>query len=52
LLNAELVEGVQAKGFGVNVWTVNTPEDMQRMIDYGVHGVFTDFPARFLKLLG
>jgi glycerophosphoryl diester phosphodiesterase len=50
-LDAALVAGVQARGYGVNVWTVNSPEDMQRMMEYGVFGVFTDFPARFGALL-
>ncbi|MFT7106930.1 MAG: glycerophosphoryl diester phosphodiesterase [Yoonia sp.] len=33
-------------GLIVNVWTVNTPQDIRRMIDLGVDGVITDYPAR------
>jgi glycerophosphoryl diester phosphodiesterase len=31
-------------GIAVNVWTVNQAEDMQRLVQAGVTGIFTDFP--------
>lgn len=34
----------------VRVWTVNKPEDMQRMIDLGVDAIITDYPDRLLAL--
>jgi glycerophosphoryl diester phosphodiesterase len=36
----------------VEVWTVNEPQDMQRLLAMGVDGIMTDFPDRLLKLLG
>ncbi|WP_299473142.1 glycerophosphodiester phosphodiesterase family protein [uncultured Roseibium sp.] len=33
-------------GLVVNVWTVNSVEDMKRMKDMGVDGVITDYPTR------
>lgn len=45
-LDPALVAAVQGEGFGINVWTVNTPEDLRRMLEYGVRGIITDFPAR------
>ncbi|TRO64390.1 glycerophosphodiester phosphodiesterase [Christiangramia sabulilitoris] len=33
-------------GFKVNVWTVNEREDIQRMIDFGVDGIISDYPNR------
>lgn len=51
-LDAELVAAIQAQGFGINVWTVNTPEDLRRMIEYGVRGIITDFPARLRGMAG
>lgn len=33
-------------GFKVIVWTVNEPEDIERMIDFGVNGIISDFPDR------
>jgi len=31
-------------------WTINTAEQMQRMIDYGVDGVITDYPSLALEM--
>jgi glycerophosphoryl diester phosphodiesterase len=31
-------------GFAVNVWTVNEPADMQRLLALGVTGIITDTP--------
>lgn len=45
-LDAAFVAAVQGAGVPLNVWTVNTPEDMRRMLEFGVHGIITDFPAR------
>ncbi len=36
----------QAEGFKVNVWTVNEPDAIQRMIDFGVDGIISDYPDR------
>lgn len=36
----------------IQVWTVNEPEDMQRLLNIGVDGIFTDYPDRLLTLLG
>ena len=36
VLKPELVEALHQNGLKVNVWTVDNPEDAQRMIEYGV----------------
>lgn len=36
----------QNAGFKVNVWTVNETEDISRMKNFGVDGIFSDFPER------
>lgn len=36
----------QDAGFKVNVWTVNEREDIQRMINFGVDGIISDYPNR------
>lgn len=33
-------------GFEVNVWTVNEPEAIERMKDFGVDGIISDYPDR------
>ena len=45
-LTAENTKEIQGKGFKVFTYTVNEPEDLQRMIDYGVDGIFTNYPDR------
>lgn len=34
----------QQQGFLVNVWTVNDPEAIQRMKNFGVDGIISDYP--------
>ena len=46
------VRAVRAAGYDVLVWTVNEEEDMRRLIEWGVSGIFTDFPQRLSKVLG
>ncbi|MDR2111643.1 MAG: glycerophosphodiester phosphodiesterase [Candidatus Accumulibacter sp.] len=50
-LDAAFVAALRDKGHAINVWTVNTPEDLRRMVEYGVHGIITDFPARLHAML-
>lgn len=40
------VEDAHRRGFRVFVHTVNEPRDIERMREFGVDGVFTDFPER------
>jgi glycerophosphoryl diester phosphodiesterase len=36
----------------VHVWTVNELQDMQRLIDWGVDGIITDYPDQLMALVG
>jgi len=40
------VEDAHRRGLRVFVHTVNEPRDVERMREFGVDGVFTDFPER------
>ncbi|CAN5259813.1 glycerophosphodiester phosphodiesterase family protein [soil metagenome] len=46
LVTRENVKRTQEAGFQVNVWTVNDPEAIQRMNDFGVNGIISDYPDR------
>ncbi len=45
-LNEEVVDSIHQAGFKVYTWTVNNPEEISRMKDYGVDGIFSDYPER------
>ena len=45
------VERLQKKGVQVIPWTVNKPQAIQKMMDWGVDGIITDYPDRALALL-
>lgn len=45
-LTQEKVNQIQDEGFKVYTYTVNEPEDLQKMVDFGVDGIFTNYPDR------
>jgi len=45
-INREFVDDVHKRGMKVFVYTVNIPEDFDRMRSLGVDGVFSNFPDR------
>ena len=47
-LSAENVSAIHEAGFKVYTYTVNEPEDIARMRDYGVDGIFINYPERAL----
>lgn len=50
-LNQDLVKQAHALGLTVLPWTVNTPADMQRLIDWQVDGLITDYPDRLRAVM-
>ncbi|NIM50519.1 MAG: glycerophosphodiester phosphodiesterase [Gemmatimonadales bacterium] len=46
-VTSELVAVARRHGLAIHPYTVNEPEDMRRLLDLGVTGLFTDFPERF-----
>lgn len=52
IVTKEFVEAAHKKNLKVHVWTINNPDDMQRLLDMGVDGIMTDYPDRLLNLLG
>jgi glycerophosphoryl diester phosphodiesterase len=51
VVTRRFVRGAHAHGLGVFVWTVNRPDDMRRLWDWGIDGVITDEPGRALRVL-
>jgi len=47
-LTAEDLAQAHALGLAVNVWTVNDPTAIDRMVGLGVDGIITDYPLRAL----
>ncbi|RIH86320.1 Glycerophosphodiester phosphodiesterase [Calidithermus terrae] len=43
---------IRRKGLAVQYWTVNEPQEMQRLIKAGAHGIITDRPDLLLQALG
>ena len=48
---ASTVRQVHEEGVRVIPWTVNEVQDWQRLIDWGVDGITTDYPDRLAEYL-
>ena len=46
-----IVPRVRRSGYRVNVWTVNEPDTMRRLLALGVDGIITDYPARLRQIM-
>ncbi len=51
LVDAELLRAAHGEGLRVCVFTVDAPDTMHRLLDYGVDGLFTNHPDRLRALL-
>lgn len=49
LIGQKEVEYLHSKSLKVIPWTVNTPEDIQKVLLYGVDGIISDYPDRVLN---
>lgn len=50
-VSAAYVAKARARGYRVNVWTVNTRIEMEQMLDLGVDGIITNRPDLLSELL-
>ena len=46
LLSEKMTKQMQEAGFQVFAWTVNEPEDIQKIKSFNVNGIISDFPDR------
>jgi glycerophosphoryl diester phosphodiesterase len=46
----DAVREAQRLGLKVIVWTVNESRDIERMIDFGVDGIISDYPDRLRRI--
>ena len=51
LVTAALIDQARARSRAVNVWTVNTADDMRRMVSMGVDAIITNHPERLALIL-
>lgn len=51
LITKAVVDKAHHAGLQVVAWTINEPEQMQRLISVGADGIITDYPDRLLGLL-
>lgn len=50
-VDGDKVRDAQSLGLRVVVWTVNEQQDIERMLDFGVDGIISDYPDRVRSLL-
>lgn len=46
VVSPAFVKAAHDLGMEVHVWTINDEAEMERLLDFGVDGLMTDFPAR------
>lgn len=51
IVTPRFVRRAHRDGFGVFVWTVNRPDSMRRLWDWGVDGLISNEPGRALRIL-
>jgi glycerophosphoryl diester phosphodiesterase len=52
IMTSHFVRAAHERNIRVDVWTIDEPEEMNRMLDMGVDGIITDRPDLLMKLLG
>ena len=52
LVTRRFVEAAHARGVRVDAWTINTVDEMRRLLDLGVDVIMTDHPETLADVLG
>ena len=51
LVDPRMIREANRRGIQVHVWTIDEREEMERLIDLGVHGLMTDRPSLLKQVL-
>ncbi|MBX6365899.1 MAG: glycerophosphodiester phosphodiesterase [Gemmatimonadetes bacterium] len=51
IVTPRFIRDAHAHGIAVQVWTVNDPADMERLLRWGVDGIQSDFPDRLSDVM-
>lgn len=51
LVTPEIVSAAHTFDLEMHVWTINEPQEMERLLDLGVDGIMSDFPGRLLDVV-
>lgn len=52
VVTQRFVDAAHRRGVRVDVWTINDPDEMRRLLDLGVDTIMTDRPADLARVLG
>ena len=52
LMSPHFMEDCRTNGIAVNIWTIDTPEQMRLCYRAGVNAVITNYPDRARKIFG
>jgi glycerophosphoryl diester phosphodiesterase len=52
IITRSFIDMAHARGLDVHAWTINDPDEMQRLVAMGIDGLVTDYPRRTLSVLG
>lgn len=50
VIDAAFIRQAQENGLSVHIYTINETDQMQHLLDWGVNGLFTDYPDRLGEL--
>ncbi len=52
MIDADFIDQAHANGLLVHVYTINEKDQMRQLLDWGVDGLFTNFPDRLKEVRG
>ncbi len=51
ILTQAHISKAHQEGIKVNVYTLNTEEEIEQFLHWGIDGIITDFPDRLIRIL-